>query len=141
MSRVSEIPNYFSLTLSFHHKRSEKTITIEDRQFYLPRFLSSGVTMKRAQEICDGKGMMLFEPRDASINRKVWQAMKNDGTGMYWVNLRRDDPSKDFMYDSDNTTPQYTHWAPGMFNVDIPFVTESHLSSQGHSTFILPFIA
>ena len=82
--------------------------------YYEPQFLSSGVTMKRAQEICTEKGMMLFEPRDATINRKVWQAMKTAGTGMYWLNLRREDPSKNFKYDSDKTTPQYTHWAPGM---------------------------
>ena len=67
--------------------------------------------MKGAVDICENKGMMVFEPRDATINRKVWQALKNDG--LYWLNLKRKNPESQFKYVSDGSQPNYTHWAPG----------------------------
>ena len=94
--------------------RYEKTFTIDGTKFYFPQTLVTGFTMKAGQDICHAKGMILFEPRDASINHKVWQAMQNEG--VYWLNLRREDPTQSFKYDADDddeaSKASFTKWAP-----------------------------
>ena len=92
-------------------RRSEKTFTIDGTMYYVPKSFLSGFTMKMAQDVCKAKGMIVFEPKDASSNHEVWEMMKNDG--VYWVNIQREDPTKAFKSGTDGSKPSYTNWAPG----------------------------
>ena len=44
--------------------------------------------MERARQICADKGMVVVEPRDATVNRRVWEGSR----GPYWLNVGRDNP-------------------------------------------------
>ena len=44
--------------------------------------------MERAKQICEDKGMVVAEPRDATMNRRVWERSR----GPYWLNIGRDNP-------------------------------------------------
>ena len=50
-----------------------------------------GVTMERAQERCNEKGMHLFEPRDTTINHMVWEKAREHYPWVrgYWLNINR----------------------------------------------------
>jgi len=74
------------------HCWSEINLTIDGTKYYIPKSLMTGFTMKEAGKICEAREMIVFEPRDVSINHKVWKVMQNNG--VYWLNLRRDDPSR-----------------------------------------------
>ena len=58
-----------------------------------------GTGNERAREICKEKGMMLFEPRDATINHMVWEKARESYplSGGYWLNVVRS--ATEEMYD------------------------------------------
>ena len=50
-----------------------------------------GTSFDHAQAICKSKDLMLFEPRDATLNYRIYEKAK-DRYGWYWLNIRRDSP-------------------------------------------------
>ena len=67
--------------------RYETKVDIEGHSFLYQRTIG-GVTMERAKQICADKGMVVAEPRDATMNRRVWEGSR----GPYWLNIGRDNP-------------------------------------------------
>ena len=50
-----------------------------------------GTSYKHAQELCNSKGLTVFEPRDATINKLVYEKAR-DHYRKYWLGMRRDSP-------------------------------------------------
>ena len=75
------------ILLSF---RNEEKVTIKDEKFLFINILG-GTGYERANEICQDKGMRLFEPRDAMINHMVWEKSKESYSmsQRYWLNVLR----------------------------------------------------
>ena len=70
--------------------RSEEKFTLRDENFHIINILG-GTGYKKANEICKEKGMMLFEPRDATINHMVWEKARESYPMLqnYWLNVVR----------------------------------------------------
>ena len=78
------VPKYFC--------RSEEEMQINEKTFYFQNMLvGDGTSFDHAQEICKSKDLMLFEPRDATLNYRIYEKAK-DRYGWYWLNIRRDSP-------------------------------------------------
>lgn len=86
----------------------ENKVEIDGHTFHYQRIMG-GVTMERAHQICADKGMVVFEPRDATVNSRVWEGSK----GPYWLNVRRDNPKTTvFKYGTDGTEITWNNWNP-----------------------------
>ena len=70
--------------------RSERKATIRDENFHFINILG-GTGSKQAHELCRERGMMLFEPRDATINHMVWEKARENYpmSAGYWINVMR----------------------------------------------------
>ena len=72
--------------------RSEERLEINGETFHFQKLLvGQGTTYQHAHEICKSKGLALFQPRDATINRMVYEKAK-EHYGEYWLGIRRDNP-------------------------------------------------
>ena len=45
-------------------------------------------------DMCKDREMMVFEPRDATANGLVYDAFAKNIAGNYWINVKREDASK-----------------------------------------------
>ena len=79
--------NINSLSISC---RSTEKIEVKQNNFTFINILD-GTSMQRAQELCNEKGMQLFEPRDATINHMVWEKARKNYPWVrgYWLNIKR----------------------------------------------------
>ena len=68
-------------------------MTISEQNLYIEKIIG-GTTMTHAKEICNSKGMELFEPRDATTNHVVWEKARGyfRWSSGYWLNVRRVNP-------------------------------------------------
>ena len=84
---MNETLNLNSLNISF---RSCEKIEMKENNFTFINILD-GTSMQRAQELCNEKGMQLFEPRDATINHMVWEKARENYPLVrgYWLNIKR----------------------------------------------------
>ena len=59
-------------------------------------YSSFGSTFEEAMEICKGRNMKVFEPRDAVINGKVTKKIQAETSyETHWINIRREDALKE----------------------------------------------
>ena len=72
---------------------------MRDENFHIINILG-GTGYKRADAICKEKGMMLFEPRDATINHMVWEKARESYPMLqnYWLNVVRSAIEKGYYY-------------------------------------------
>ena len=61
---------------------------------YVYLFTSMGVPMSKASQMCKDREMILFEPRDATANAKVYDTFREHDIETYWINIKRPDATK-----------------------------------------------
>jgi len=50
--------------------------------------------MAKASQMCKDRKMILFEPRDATANAKVYDNFEKHDIETYWINIKRPDATK-----------------------------------------------
>ena len=71
----------------------EERLEISGHNLYIEKIIG-GTSMTHAIEICNSRGMELFEPRDSTINNDVWKKARGyyKWSWGYWLNVRGVDP-------------------------------------------------
>ena len=99
-----------------YHRRfvlSEERLDIDGHNLYIEKILG-GTTRMHAREICNSRGMELFEPRDSTVNHVVWKKARgfHRWSWGYWLNVRRVDPeTMVFKYATNDTeVVSWSNW-------------------------------